>query len=178
MSDTTTTTDPVADAVYPVYRRFRKWVQWGTLINTAAGYDSRAEMARAAERTARHAKARKVGYRVGDEVFYPRPVIEMLLPYALQANAIPPPTVADEAEINRKHAGKEGYGGWECAVADIRAGLKQLSDRQRAMLVMRFVEGCSVPWLARKLGKPETAVYSSLSRAVRRIQNTLGGRKP
>lgn len=82
-------------------------------------------MTTATEVLARQEKAEKAGYHVDDEVFYSLYQIEKLLPYALDPYATPPPTLADELAINRKHAGKaEGYGGWEAAMADIRRAIQ------------------------------------------------------
>lgn len=73
----------------------------------------------------RKTKAEAAGYHTDDEFYYSLYLIERLLPYALDPYATPPPTLADELSINRKHAGKaEGYGGWEAGIADIRKAIK------------------------------------------------------
>jgi hypothetical protein len=74
----------------------------------------------------RKARAVAAGYDPDDEFFYSLYQIEKLLPYALDPQATPPPTLADTLMINRRHAGKaEGYGGWEAAIADIRKAIQQ-----------------------------------------------------
>lgn len=100
-------------------------------------------LARRAERTKRRLKAKLAGYHVSDEYFYTRRMIRKLLPYARDPQATPPPILAEELEINRKHAGKEGYGGWEAAIADIRKALQAGCRDVRA--IQDFLGGPS-PW--------------------------------
>lgn len=144
MTATTTATDlwdetasDIATAAYTIYRKYRKWVSYAEMFSVCSDrYDTDPDLSgltarklqralrKSAESVARRAKAAATGYRPEDEYYYSTAVIDRLLPYALDPEATPPPTLADEMQINRSHSGKaEGYGGWEAAVADIRSAV-------------------------------------------------------
>jgi RNA polymerase sigma-70 factor (ECF subfamily) len=52
------------------------------------------------------------------------------------------------------------------ARADVRAMLRAMSPKLRAVLVLRYVEDCTVPEIARALGIPEGTVKSRLNYAL------------
>lgn len=52
------------------------------------------------------------------------------------------------------------------ARADVRAMLRAMSPKLRAVLVLRYVEDCTVPEIARTLGIPEGTVKSRLNYAL------------
>jgi hypothetical protein len=124
-------------AAYTIYRKYRQWVSYAEMLNVCSQhFDVHPELAelpprklqrrlrKVAESVARRAKAEQTGYKTEDEYFYSVATIDKLLPYALDTDATPPPTLADEMQINRSHSGKaEGYGGWEAAIADIRKAI-------------------------------------------------------
>jgi hypothetical protein len=155
MATVMTTSEGSADlatAAYQVYQRYKGWVSFHALrAAVGAYYDSHPELEtepagivhsrlrQAAERTARTAKAESAGYHPTDEYFYSLSQVERLLPYAMDPQATPPPTLADELEVNRHHAGKEGYGGWEAAIADIRKAIQHVGTRPGA--IQHFLGG-------------------------------------
>lgn len=131
------TASDIATAAYVIYKKYRKWVSYAEMHAVCSDrFDADPELSglsqrklqralrKAAESVARRAKAAKTGYRLEDEYHYSTATIDKLLPYALDPLATPPPTLADEMQINRSHSGKaEGYGGWEAAIADIRSAV-------------------------------------------------------
>jgi RNA polymerase sigma-70 factor (ECF subfamily) len=59
-------------------------------------------------------------------------------------------------------------------VQAIWEGTKMLSDRQRTVFLLRFVEDLDIPEIAQSMGIKESAVNVHLFRAVRRIRKHLG----
>lgn len=56
---------------------------------------------------------------------------------------------------------------------DLQAALLGLNERQRAIVVLRYVVGASVEDIARILDTNRTAVYAASARAERRLRNLL-----
>lgn len=146
------TTIDLTEATYTIYRRYKKWISFATLWSVVCNHfdnhpeltelspkDMKRRLRRVAESAARRQKAKRSGYRWEDEYFYSLHMVEKLLPYAQDPQATPPPTLADEMQINRKHAGKEGYGGWEAAIADVRKAVAAVGSRPRA--IQQFLGG-------------------------------------
>jgi len=74
---------------------------------------------------------------------------------AAAAEAIPDPAPGPA----ERHARDETH-------ADVRTLLRALSPKLRAVLVLRYVEDCTVPEIARALGLPEGTVKSRLNYAL------------
>lgn len=56
----------------------------------------------------------------------------------------------------------------------LQEALMQLNDRQRAIVLLRHVVGCSVDEIADILGTNRTAVYAAAARAERQLRKQLG----
>jgi hypothetical protein len=138
------------------------------------------------EATGRREKAALAGYRVEDEAFYPKTLIEMALPalwdvsiatsapIALDENAgdgyLPPKRLSDPAEGNN----------WLASVVDVRQAYQEtvLSEDQKHWLKLRYYNHLSVEDVARSLGLGAEYVNHQLEAALRKIQRTLGGERP
>jgi RNA polymerase sigma-70 factor, ECF subfamily len=57
----------------------------------------------------------------------------------------------------------------------LRAALMQLDERQREMVLLRHVVGCSIADIAEVVDSNRAAVYAALGRAERRLRTILGG---
>jgi hypothetical protein len=163
---------------------------WGN--QNPPGFDSATgqRLVRAIERymeaAGRREKAALAGYRVEDEAFYPKTLIEMALPalwdvsiatsapVALDENAgdgyLPPKRLSDPAEGNN----------WLASVVDVRQAYygTVLTVDQQDWLALRYRDFLSVEDVARSLGLGAEYVNHQLEAALRKIQRTLGGERP
>lgn len=185
-------TADIATAAYTIYRRYKKWITFPELLGVVSQWvtdhpqvviESRrritAILRDVAELRARKVKADKLGYKTDDEYFYSLRTIIRMLPYALDPGATPPSGVEEESsEINRHHSGREGYGGWETALADIRRALSTLPRRQQAILTVAYLGGVTTRWLANRLGLTTEATLRELKSILRTLQRRLGGKRP
>lgn len=185
-------TADIASAAYAIYRQYKKWVTFAELHRLVSWWVTEhpqivietprhitSVLRRVAEQRARKLKADKSGYKVDDEQFYSTRAIVRMLPYALDPTATPPAGIDDDmAEVNKHHKGREGFGGWEAALADIRVGLGRLSQRDRNLLTLSYVKGVPTQRLAYQLGMTREALVRELRAAVKSIQRTLGGARP
>lgn len=144
------------------------------------------------ERVGRAAKAAAIGYRVEDETFYPKSLVELALPavwdleYATSApmlsdeatsedmpnlgTHLPPKRISDPAEGNN----------WLATVVDVRRGFERasLSAIQREALDYRYGELWSIEHISHVMGLPPDALEQQIDAAVRKIQRELGGERP
>ena len=60
------------------------------------------------------------------------------------------------------------------AVAAVLSSLARLTDDQRDVIRLRFLESLSVEEVARRLGKTKSSVYKLISRGLRELRESLG----
>jgi RNA polymerase sigma factor (sigma-70 family) len=121
-------------------------------------------------------KAQAVGYKVEDNYYYDREIVEALLPAVLRGDRVAP-AMADLGFTNSKKVASEG-GNWFAMMADIERGLARLTHEQLSIMYLRFGDGCDNITLAKELDITEDASRMRVNRAVNNLLNYLGGQRP
>jgi RNA polymerase sigma factor (sigma-70 family) len=121
-------------------------------------------------------KARAVGYKVEDNYYYDREIVEALLPAVLRGDRVAP-AMNDLGFTNSKKVASEG-GNWFAMMADIERGLARLTHEQLTIIYLRFGDGCDNATLAKELDISEDASRMRVNRAVNNLLNYLGGQRP
>jgi len=121
-------------------------------------------------------KARAVGYKVEDNYYYDREIVEALLPAVLRGDRTAP-AMSDLGFTNSKKVASEG-GNWFAMMADIERALARLTHEQLSIMYLRFGDGCDNVTLAKELDISEDASRMRVNRAVNNLLNFLGGQRP
>jgi RNA polymerase sigma factor (sigma-70 family) len=121
-------------------------------------------------------KARAVGYKVEDNYYYDREVVELLLPAVLRKDLVAP-AMTELGFTKAKKVASEG-GNWFAMMADIDRSLSRLTQEQLSIIYLRFGDGCDNASLATELGITEDAARMRVNRAVNNLLNFLGGTRP
>lgn len=120
-------------------------------------------------------KANAVGYRVEDNYYYDREVVERLLPAVLRGDSIAP-SLSDLGFSNTKQVLSEG-GNWFAMMADIDKALSKLPEEQQNIIYLRF-DGSDLATLAKELSISQDAARMRVNRAMNNLMNFLGGQRP
>lgn len=120
-------------------------------------------------------KANAVGYRVEDNYYYDREVVERLLPAVLRGDSIAP-SLSDLGFSNTKQVLSEG-GNWFAMMADIEKALTKLPEEQQNIIYLRF-DGSDLATLAKELSISQDAARMRVNRAMNNLMNFLGGQRP
>jgi len=121
-------------------------------------------------------KARAVGYKVEDNYYYDREVVELLLPAVLRRD-LNAPAMTELGFTKAKKVASEG-GNWFAMMADIDKALNRLTQEQLTIVYLRFGDGCDNVTLAKELDISEDASRMRVNRAVNNLLNFLGGTRP
>ena len=121
-------------------------------------------------------KARAVGYKVDDNYYYDREVVEILLPAVLRKDSNAP-AMSELGFTKAKKVASEG-GNWFAMMADIERALARLTQEQLSIVYLRFGDGCDNASLATELAISEDAARMRVNRAVNNLLNFLGGSRP
>lgn len=121
-------------------------------------------------------KARAVGYKVEDNYYYDREVVELLLPAVLRRD-LNAPAMSELGFTKAKKVASEG-GNWFAMMADIDRALSRLTQEQLTIIYLRFGDGCDNVTLAKELDITEDASRMRVNRAVNNLLNFLGGTRP
>lgn len=121
-------------------------------------------------------KARAVGYKVEDNYYYDREVVELLLPAVLRKD-LNAPAMTELGFTKAKKVASEG-GNWFAMMADIERSLARLTQEQLSIIYLRFGDGCDNVTLAKELSITEDASRMRVNRAVNNLLNFLGGSRP
>jgi RNA polymerase sigma factor (sigma-70 family) len=121
-------------------------------------------------------KAQAVGYKVEDNYYYDREIVEALLPAVLRGDRVAP-SMNDLGFTNSKKVASEG-GNWFAMMADIERALARLTHEQLTIVYLRFGDGCDNVTLAKELDITEDASRMRVNRAVNNLLNFLGGQRP
>ena len=121
-------------------------------------------------------KARAVGYKVEDNYYYDREVVELLLPAVLRKDLVAP-AMTELGFTKAKKVASEG-GNWFAMMADIDRSLSRLTQEQLSIIYLRFGDGCDNASLATELAITEDAARMRVNRAINNLLNFLGGTRP
>lgn len=121
-------------------------------------------------------KAQAVGYKVEDNYYYDREVVELLLPSVIRRDLVAPSMIELGFSATKKVV-SEG-GNWFAMMADIERGLRKLTEEQMVIIYLRFGDGCDNVTLSKEIGITEDAARMRVNRAVNNLLNYLGGRRP
>ena len=121
-------------------------------------------------------KAHAVGYKVEDNYYYDREVVELLLPAVIRGDLVAP-SMIDLGFVANKKVASEG-GNWFAMMADIERSLRRLTQEQLSIIYLRFGDGCDNLTLATELAISEDAARMRVNRALNNLLNFLGGSRP
>jgi DNA-directed RNA polymerase specialized sigma24 family protein len=121
-------------------------------------------------------KARAVGYKVEDNYYYDREVVELLLPAVIRKDLVAP-AMTELGFTKAKKVASEG-GNWFAMMADIERGLARLTHEQLTIMYLRFGDACDNATLSKELDITEDAARMRVNRAMNNLLNYLGGRRP
>ena len=121
-------------------------------------------------------KARAVGYKVEDNYYYDREVVELLLPAVIRKDLVAP-AMSELGFTKAKKVASEG-GNWFAMMADIERGLARLTHEQLTIMYLRFGDNCDNATLSKELDITEDAARMRVNRAMNNLLNYLGGRRP
>lgn len=121
-------------------------------------------------------KARIVGYRVEDNYYYDKQVLEILIPAVMRGDSTAP-SMVDLGFTSTRKVASEG-GNWFAMMSDIDKALKKLPDEQFNILYLRFGDGMDTGTLASELQVSDDAARMRVNRAVNSLLNLLGGSRP
>lgn len=121
-------------------------------------------------------KARSAGYKVEDNYYYDREVVELLLPSVLRKD-LSAPAMTELGFTKSKKVASEG-GNWFAMMADIDRALVRLTQEQLTIIYLRFGDGCDNVTLSKELDISEDASRMRVNRAVNNLLNFLGGTRP
>ena len=121
-------------------------------------------------------KAHAIGYKVEDNYYYDREVVELLLPAVIRGDLVAP-SMLDLGFVATKKVASEG-GNWFAMMADIDHSLQRLTQEQLSIIYLRFGDGCDNVTLATELAISEDAARMRVNRALNNLLNFLGGSRP
>jgi RNA polymerase sigma factor (sigma-70 family) len=121
-------------------------------------------------------KAQAVGYKVEDNYYYDREVVEILLPAVIRGDLVAP-SMVDLGFVANKKVASEG-GNWFAMMADIEHAIRRLTQEQLSIIYLRFGDGCDNATLATELAITEDAARMRVNRALNNLLNFLGGSRP
>lgn len=121
-------------------------------------------------------KAKVAGYRVEDNYYYDKQILELVLPAVLRGDTTAP-SMVDLGFTATKKVASEG-GNWFAMMADIDNALKKLNEEQFNVIYLRFGDGSDNSTLAKELSISEDAARMRINRAINNLLNILGGNRP
>jgi RNA polymerase sigma factor (sigma-70 family) len=121
-------------------------------------------------------KAKSLGYRVEDNYYYDKQLLEAILPGIFNGSRTPP-SLSDMGYSNTKKVLSEGNN-WLAMCADVEKCLKKISTDQYLILSYRFYDGLEITKIAEDLNVSQDAARMRINRAMNSLLNMLGGNKP
>jgi DNA-directed RNA polymerase specialized sigma24 family protein len=141
-----------------------------------------ASMRNAAKKYAREARAQHFGYFLEDEVWYSKRMLKGdgnkpgLLHYVFDQENWRKAPPSDGA--GRGKGDPAEGGGWLTSMCDLSAAIDALGSDDKAVVQEHFRFGVTYDQLGQRMGCSKATVAKRIDRAVRRIQDYLGGQRP
>ncbi len=199
--------DIVPSIARVVHNQYNKWVerddlqqecvQWALMrieyINSQLDVENTTErrhneqkiawqMKRAAERFARKDKATKSGYQLGDEAYYQTGTLGQLLPFVIAS--VIDGTVLEQAQEMIRDGQPKGSsspaegGNLLNMLIDIKSAYQKLDEEDQKILMLRYHENLKLEQIGEILGCHLTTADRRCDRALRELNNKLGGPSP
>jgi RNA polymerase sigma factor (sigma-70 family) len=199
--------DIVPSIARVVHNQYNKWVerddlqqecvQWALMrieyINSQLDVENTTErrhneqkiawqMKRAAERFARKEKATKSGYQLGDEAYYQTGTLGQLLPFVIAS--VIDGTVLEQAQEMIRDGQPKGSsspaegGNLLNMLIDIKSAYQKLDEEDQKILMLRYHENLKLEQIGEILGCHLTTADRRCDRALRELNNKLGGPSP
>ena len=121
-------------------------------------------------------KARSAGFRVEDNYYYDKNMLESLIPAVLTGNR-EAPVMNDLSVTNVKKVASEGNN-WPAICSDIEKAISKLNKEQRDIVILRYASGLELGAIASELSISQDAVRMRVNRALKSMLNFLGGNYP
>jgi len=121
-------------------------------------------------------KAKALGYRIEDNYYYDKQLLEAILP-AVFTGSRTPPSLTDMGYSNTKKVLSEGNN-WLAMCADVDKALTKMSLEQWDILRTRYAHGLEITKMGEELNASQDAVRMRINRALNTLLNILGGNKP
>lgn len=121
-------------------------------------------------------KAKALGYRVEDNYYYDKQLLEAILPGVFTGSRTPP-SLTDMGYSNTKKVLSEGNN-WLAMCADVDKALKKMNLEQWDVLYTRYCNGLEITKIGEELNISQDAVRMRINRALNTLLNMLGGDKP
>jgi RNA polymerase sigma factor (sigma-70 family) len=121
-------------------------------------------------------KAKVLGYRVEDNYYYDKQLLEAILPGVFNGTRTPP-SLSDMGYSNTKKVLSEGNN-WLAMCADVEKSLNKINKEQYLILSYRFNDGLEITKIAEELSITQDAARMRINRAMNMLLNMLGGNRP
>lgn len=121
-------------------------------------------------------KAKALGYRVEDNYYYDKQLLEAILPGVFTGSRTPP-SLTDMGYSNTKKVLSEGNN-WLAMCADVDKALKKMSLEQWEILYTRYCNGLETTKIGEELNISQDAVRMRINRALNTLLTMLGGERP
>ena len=121
-------------------------------------------------------KAKSSGYRVEDNYYYDKNMLESLLPAVLTGDK-EAPSINDLSMSNVKKVASEGNN-WPALCSDIEKAISKLAKEQQDIIHLRYANGLELGAIASELSISQDAVRMRVNRALKNMLNYLGGNYP
>jgi len=121
-------------------------------------------------------KAKSIGFRVEDNYYYDKNMLESLIPAVLTGNR-EAPAMNDLSVSNVKKVASEGNN-WPAICSDIEKAISKLNKEQRDIVILRYASGLELGAIASELSISQDAVRMRVNRALKTMLNYLGGNYP
>lgn len=141
-----------------------------------------ASMRNAAKKYARDERAQDFGYFLEDEAWYSKRMLKGdgnkpgLLHYVFEKENWRKPPPSDGA--GRGKGDPAEGGGWLTMMVDLDRAIGALDNDSRVLLVEHYMFGQSYEQIGRRIDRSKATVAKHVDRAVRKIQDYLGGPRP
>lgn len=137
-------------------------------------------LARYMDKQARKERAASIGYKVEDEAYYNRSIIEAALPAIWDNEMLVRPPAEEAPEGPRKPANPAETSNWLVTVLDVRSAWEkaEMDTNWRLALAYRYGEGLRLYQIADLLEVSDTTASSYIEKGLRSLTNQLGGKPP
>ena len=130
---------------------------------------------RQADRLCRAEKARRIGYETRDEAYYPKSMVELLLPHIWDITD----DIGQQHDEGPKPPSNPSEGGNRLAsLFDVQRAVSKLDEQDRELVELRFRDEIILDDLASHFECSRTTIDRRIERVLDKIVELLGGESP